>query len=115
MNVPPDAGGSVSLTDSLVRLQPKEGSRFIELFEHRSVQVELFRPTEVTDPAVHDRDEFYVVVRGRGVIAHGTGRTPVGPGDFLYVPARLPHRFEEFSDDLTLWMTLIGPAAPATP
>ena len=30
-------------------------------------------------------------------------RRPIGPGDFIFVEAEVPHRFENFSDDLTLW------------
>ena len=33
-----------------------------------------------------------------------------GPGDVLFVPARSEHRFEDFSDDLGLWVVFWGPA-----
>ena len=32
-----------------------------------------------------------------------------GPGDLLFVPAGVEHRFEEFSDDLAVWVVFYGP------
>ena len=70
IDAPPAAGGVeiTGLTADSRAVKPgmvfaalagsrSDGSRFIELFEHRSEQVELFRPTEATEPAIHDRDE----------------------------------------------------------
>lgn len=31
------------------------------------------------------------------------------PGDFLFVPAGVEHRFEEFTDDLAVWVVFYGP------
>jgi mannose-6-phosphate isomerase-like protein (cupin superfamily) len=32
-----------------------------------------------------------------------------GPGDLLFVRAGVEHRFEEFSDDLAVWVSFYGP------
>jgi mannose-6-phosphate isomerase-like protein (cupin superfamily) len=40
---------------------------------------------------------------------HGDQRTPFEKGDLLFVPARQPHRFENFSWDLQAWVIFYGP------
>jgi mannose-6-phosphate isomerase-like protein (cupin superfamily) len=32
-----------------------------------------------------------------------------GPGDALFVPAGMKHRFENFSDDFATWIMFYGP------
>jgi mannose-6-phosphate isomerase-like protein (cupin superfamily) len=36
-------------------------------------------------------------------------RVAFGPGDLLFVPAGVAHRFEQFSDDLLVWVLFYGP------
>jgi mannose-6-phosphate isomerase-like protein (cupin superfamily) len=38
-----------------------------------------------------------------------------GPGDFLFAPAGVVHRFEFFSQDLTLWVIFYGPEGGEKP
>ena len=47
--------------------------------------------------------------RGSGQFRNGGGRHPFGPGDLLFVPAGVVHRFEDFSDDLAVWVFFYGP------
>jgi mannose-6-phosphate isomerase-like protein (cupin superfamily) len=51
----------------------------------------------------------YVVVQGSGYFRNGSDWHRFGPGDVLFVPAQVPHRFEEFSDDLAVWVFFYGP------
>ncbi|GLR91641.1 cupin domain-containing protein [Bradyrhizobium iriomotense] len=46
---------------------------------------------------------------GAGVFRRGVDRVPFGPGDFLFVPARVPHAFETFSADFKTWVIFFGP------
>src|SRR5262245_2284423 len=57
----------------------------------------------------HEQDEVYVIVRGRGVFFHGGKRDLFEAGDLLFVAAGVEHRFEDFSDDLTVWVVFYGP------
>ena len=57
----------------------------------------------------HTRDELYVVVSGNGEFVNGPGRHPFGPGDVLFVAAGVEHRFEDFTDDLVVWVVFYGP------
>ena len=51
----------------------------------------------------------YVVIQGTGTFVIEGQRLPFGPGDFLFAPARVAHRFEDFSDDLAVWVFFYGP------
>ena len=57
----------------------------------------------------HEQDEVYVVLRGRGVLCHDGKRDSFEAGDLLFVAAGTEHCFEEFSDDLTVWVVFYGP------
>jgi mannose-6-phosphate isomerase-like protein (cupin superfamily) len=71
---------------------------------------------EITDPRTpHGRDELYVVVAGRGWFMRGEGRVAFRPGDAIFVPANLPHRFEDFTPGLALWVIFYGPVGGETP
>jgi mannose-6-phosphate isomerase-like protein (cupin superfamily) len=93
----------------LGRLPTQEGKRFVVAHEHGTLAVELYAPRGVDAQASHRRDEVYVVVRGGGWFVNGPTRHRFGPGDLLFVPAGVEHRFEEFSDDLAVWVVFYGP------
>jgi mannose-6-phosphate isomerase-like protein (cupin superfamily) len=58
---------------------------------------------------LHEQDEVFIIVRGRGVLLHDGQRDPFEPGDFLWVAAGIEHQFEDFSDDLRVWRVFYGP------
>jgi mannose-6-phosphate isomerase-like protein (cupin superfamily) len=77
-------------------------------FEHESLSVELYAPRGIDPQTPHTRDEVYVVVDGAGFFVNGPERRRFGPGDLLFVLAGVEHRFEEFTDDLTVWVVFYG-------
>ena len=50
-----------------------------------------------------------VMGHGGGEFVNGPERHPFGPGDALFVPAGVEHRFEDFTDDLVVWVVFYGP------
>ena len=112
----PEAAGSfgqneyrVRLTDALRMLPGAEGQRFATVFEHGSLQLEIYAPRGRDTQSPHTRDEAYIVMQGSGEFVVGKERHACAPGDFLFAPAGVPHRFENFTDDLTLWVIFYGP------
>lgn len=97
----PDAG--------LSRLPGPHGERFVELFKHGTLVVELYAPRGHDPQTPHTRDEIYVVASGRGTFFDGSSRVSFQSGDLLFVAAGVPHRFENFSDDLAVWVMFYGP------
>ena len=99
----------LTVDQALARLPTPEGERFIELFRHGTLAVELYAPRGGDPQTPHTRDEVYVVVKGSGYFRNGSDRHRFAPGDVLFVPAQVSHRFEEFSDDLAVWVFFYGP------
>jgi mannose-6-phosphate isomerase-like protein (cupin superfamily) len=93
----------------LRRLPTPDGKRFVTAFEHGSLAIELYAPRGADLQTPHTRDEVYVVVQGTGFFVNGPERQPIGPGDLIFVPAGIEHRFEEFTDDLAVWVVFYGP------
>ena len=99
----------LTITEGLARLPGTAGERFVELFRHGTLSVELYAPRGVDPQRPHRKDEVYVVVQGNGMLLSGGRREPFGPGDLMFVPAGVEHRFEAFSDDLAVWVIFYGP------
>ena len=99
----------LSLTEVERKLPTPEGKRFVELFTHGTLAVELYAPQGTDPQQPHTRDEVYIVARGSGIFFDGEKPVEFAPGDFLFVPANIPHRFEKFTPDLTVWVVFYGP------
>ena len=85
------------------------GERFAKVLGHGSMEVEVYAPRGTDPQTPHTRDELYVVVAGSGEFVNGPERHPFEPGDVLFVPAGVEHRFEDFTDDLVVWVVFYGP------
>lgn len=105
----------LTVSQGLSRLPGPDGERFVELFSHGSLSVELYAPRDRDPQSPHTRDEVYVVVAGSGQFRNGDRRHPFGAGDVLFVPAGVAHRFEDFSDDLAVWVLFYGPEGGEVP
>lgn len=105
----------VTVEDALVHLPGPKGERFAAVLEYGSLVVEIYAPRGVDTQMPHTRDEVYVVISGSGHFVNGESREPFGAGDFLFVPAGVTHRFEDFTDDLTVWVIFYGPEGGERP
>ena len=84
-------------------------STVIKLFSHGSLEVKIYKP-ERTDPQQpHTRDEVYVIATGTGHFINGNDKQPVCPGEVLFAPAGVEHRFVDFTDDFSTWVFFYGP------
>ena len=99
----------VTVEEALARLPGASGERFAKVLEHGSLVVEIYAPRASDPQQPHTRDELYVVVEGTGEFVNGDERQRFAPGDVLFVPARVSHRFENFTEDLVVWVVFYGP------
>jgi mannose-6-phosphate isomerase-like protein (cupin superfamily) len=99
----------LTVHESLTQLPGPAGERYVELFKHGTLSVELYAPRGHDPQHPHTRDEVYVVVQGSGYFRNGETRHRFAPGDLLFVPAGMVHRFEDFTDDLAVWVVFYGP------
>ena len=90
------------------------GEQFLYRMQHGTMKTGLYVPRGTDPQGPHKRDELYVVWRGTGVFFRDGERKPFGPGDVIFVPAHMEHRFEEFSDDFATWVIFWGPEGGET-
>ncbi len=102
------AGAKLHPADFLSRIPGPAGERSTLVFEHGTLTVKLYAPRGTDPQQPHGRDEAYIVIRGRGTFVHGDRRDRFEPDDFLWAPAGLSHRFENFTDDLLVWVIYYG-------
>jgi mannose-6-phosphate isomerase-like protein (cupin superfamily) len=104
-----DSVRRITKANALQKLPGPGGERFAEVFQHGSLQVEIYAPVEQDHQTPHTRDEVYVVVEGAGIFVSDRGRENFAPGDVLFAPAGVEHRFENFGQNLVVWVFFYGP------
>lgn len=87
----------------------EKGFPSFPVLKHGSLLVKVYAPRDADAQTPHTQDEIYVVARGHGEFVCGDARKTFRETDLLFVPAGTIHRFENFSDDLTLWVIFYGP------
>lgn len=92
---------------SLATLEAGE-QRFVELFARGSLRLELYAPRGHDPQTPHEQDELYIVHSGSGRFRRGEQVCRFGPGDVLFAAAGVAHRFENFTDDLCVWVMFYG-------
>ena len=110
-DTPTEAPGHVTLARAVAALAegPPGGRPWAELMTRGTLRVGLYAPRGEDPQQPHDQDEVYVVMSGRGTFRNGPASRPFQPGDVLFVAAGVEHRFEDFSDDLYVWVVFYGP------
>lgn len=87
----------------------KDGKRFAPIAQQGSLRLLCSFPLAPNEQSPHAQDELYFVVQGQGVLFHDGKREPFNAGDAMFVAAGVEHHFEDFSDDLAVWVAFYGP------
>jgi len=99
----------ITVAEAAARIPAPPAGQYVEMLRHGTALVELYAPRGTDPQKPHTRDELYVVWRGSGTFFRGGERKTFGPGDVIFVPAHMEHRFEDFSDDFATWVIFWGP------
>jgi mannose-6-phosphate isomerase-like protein (cupin superfamily) len=97
-----------TVAEAMELLPGPKGERFAKVLGHGSMEVEVYAPRGTDPQTPHSRDELYVVFSGSGQFVNGPEHHEFRPGDVLFVPAGVEHRFEDFTDDLVVWVVFYG-------
>jgi RimJ/RimL family protein N-acetyltransferase/mannose-6-phosphate isomerase-like protein (cupin superfamily) len=103
------SGAHISVSDAMSRLAEDAPQRSVELFRHGTLTVKMYAPRGRDTQTPHTRDEAYVIARGSGKFFDGVRTVACAAGDFLFAPAGVTHRFEDFTDDFFAWVLFYGP------
>lgn len=99
---------SVSLAEALEGIRA-HGDNFHVGLTHGTMRAILYVPKGKDDQTPHEQDEVYVIVSGRGVFDLDGRRIPFQANDVIFVAARQPHHFIEFTEDFKTWVIFYGP------
>jgi mannose-6-phosphate isomerase-like protein (cupin superfamily) len=103
------AGFQIDIESAIAALPKPPAEQYTIVYRHGTLEAGLYAPRGVDEQTPHTRDEAYVVVKGSGEFVCGDARREFAPGEFLFVPAGMTHRFERFTPDLTVWVIFYGP------
>jgi mannose-6-phosphate isomerase-like protein (cupin superfamily) len=103
------------LADALSRIPGPAGEHSVSLLQRGTLDIKMSRPVRPNVQAPHEQDEIYVIARGEGVIVHGDRSERCRAGDAVFIAAGTDHRFEDFSDDLAVWVVFFGPPGGEVP
>lgn len=112
----PERSGVFHFSHTLAGIPGPSGERAATVLNRGSLLVKLSaRPLRPNQQTPHEQDELYVIVAGQGVLFHDGKRDPFEPGDCLFIAAGTEHHFEDFSDDLAVWVIFYGPSGGELP
>ena len=105
----------IHLADARSGIPGPAGEHAVSVLRRGSLDVKLSLPVRPNQQAPHTQDEIYVIIRGRGALCHDGKREAFEPGDLMFVAAGTEHHFEDFSDDLAVWVVFHGPPGGEDP
>ena len=103
---------AVTEAEALLQLEAIAPATFKTVMSHGPMKVEYYKPVGKDHQTPHTQDELYVIAHGSGIFVNDKVKHPFGPGDVLYVPAGVAHRFEDFSEDFATWVIFYGGKRP---
>jgi mannose-6-phosphate isomerase-like protein (cupin superfamily) len=110
-----DRSRVIRLVEAQAGIPGPGGEHSVSFLQRGTLNVKLSLPVPPNQQTPHAQDEIYVVIRGRGVLVHDGERDPFESGDLLFVAAGTEHRFEDFTEDLAVWVVFYGPRGGETP
>ena len=105
----------IHLAEARARIPGPAGEHSVSLLQRGTLNVKLSLPVAPNQQTPHAQDEVYVIIRGRGILVHDAKRDAFESGDLLFVAAGTEHRFEDFSEDLAVWVVFYGPSGGEIP
>ena len=99
-----------TLSEALARREAS-GRPWVELLSVPDLSFGLYvlAAGAIDEQQPHTEDEVYVVLGGRGRFTAGDETRGCGPGDVIFVPALVPHRFHGITEELRV-VVVFGPA-----
>jgi len=104
-----DRSGVIHLADARARIPGAAGEHSVSVLQRGSLNLKLSLPVTPNQQSPHEQDEIYVIMAGKGVLFHDGKRESFEAGDVMFVSAGTEHHFEDFTEDLAVWVVFYGP------
>lgn len=95
-------------SSALAEIAREDRPDWVVGFEDDGYLVEYWKPDGADVQEPHAQDEFYFITAGAARIDIDGRVHEVAAGSVVFVPAQLPHRFFDQSDDLEMWIVFTG-------
>jgi len=105
----------LTVAEAMARLPAPPAEQFLYLLEHGTAKIGLYAPRGSDPQGRHQRDEIYLVWRGHGTFERAGDSRRFGPGDIIFVPAGMAHRFIDFDEGFAAWVIFYGPPGGEAP
>ena len=105
----------IQFEEALARIPGPAGEHAVVMLQRGSLNVKLSVPVVPVTQTPHEQDEVYIIIKGRGFLVHDGKRDPFKPGDLLFVAAGVEHQFEDYTEDLAVWVVFYGPRGGELP
>ncbi len=99
----------MTVETALQAVAASDDGRYGVLLELGTLEVGFYAPDQVDPQSPHDQDEVYVIHSGSGTFMIAGDEQEFGPGEVLFVPAGVGHRFRDFTEDFGAWVVFFGP------
>jgi len=99
----------ITVKDALNQLDGNGVQLFVKVMEHGNMSVEIYRPEKIDRQTPHKQDELYMIISGTGEFMNDGRLSIFKPGDVLFIPAGIDHRFVNYTDDFVTWVIFYGP------
>ena len=104
-----DRSRVIHLADARAGIPGPAGEHSVSVLQRGSLNLKLSLPVAPNQQTPHAQDEIYVIMEGRGVLFHDGKRDAFEPGDVMFIAAGTEHNFEDFTEDLAVWVVFYGP------
>jgi cupin 2 domain-containing protein len=86
---------------------PPDGERFETLLEHKNLVVERIVSPASTARAeyLQPQDEWVLLLKGEATMTVGGEQVELNSGDYVFLPARVPHTVEKVSEG-AVWLAV---------
>jgi mannose-6-phosphate isomerase-like protein (cupin superfamily) len=91
------------------------GEHSTSVLQRGTLNLKLSLPVSPNQQTPHSQDEIYVIVSGRGILNHDGKRDSFATGDVMFISAGTEHQFEDFTEDLAVWVVFYGPEGGEIP
>ncbi len=86
---------------------PPDGERFDALLEHKNLVIERIVSPASTERAeyLQPQDEWVVLLKGEATMTVGGESAELKSGDYVFLPARVPHTVESVTEG-AVWLAV---------
>lgn len=100
---------NITIAEAIKALRQEQDKKFTVLIKNGSMSIEYFAPKNIDTQQPHMQDEIYVIASGSSQFYRNGEVIDCNKGDVLFVPAKMEHRFMNFTNDFGTWVIFYGP------